>query len=454
MTTTPTSTNTLSVFETARDTEGLIAPASQLPFQIQRPEALIDISIDPSQRFQPIIGFGGALTESSAINYQLMTPDNRETFLKHYFSSTEGHGYTLCRTHIHACDFSRGHYTYVDDGDTSLNSFSLDADRQTLLPFIHDAIAASDRPIAFLASPWSPPPWMKTTGRMVRGGKLLPEHRQTWADYYVRYINAMRDEGIDIWGVTVQNEPDAEQTWESCIYTAEEERDFVRDHLGPTLEKAGLGDIKIIIWDHNRDRLFDRASVVYDDPEASRYTWGAGFHWYCGDFFENLTRTHDAYPDKHLIFTEGCQEGGPHVGSWATGERYARSIINDLNRWTEGWIDWNLLLDETGGPNHVNNLCSAPILYDRPAGVMKLQSSYHYLGHFSRFIQPGATRIGCDVSHADLPATAVENPDGSLAVVILNTGEYALSYRLELDGRFAAGSVPAHGIQTLTTPAS
>jgi glucosylceramidase len=447
------SPTTLAVHQSVRDTPDRLAPVASLPLSNDPAEALIDIHLEPDRRFQSIIGFGGALTEAAAINYHQMSPANRQALLEHYFSATTGHGYTLCRTHIHACDFSRGLYTYVDEGDASLDSFSLDADRQTLLPFIHDAINASDRTIRFLVSPWSPPAWMKDNASMLRGGRLLPEHRDTWARYIARYIHAMRDEGVDVWGLTVQNEPEAVQSWESCIFSAEDERDFVRDHLGPTLEKQGLSDVRVIIWDHNRDRLFDRASVVYNDPDASRYTWGAGFHWYCGDFFENLTRTHDAYPDKHLIFTEGCQEGGPHDGSWATGERYARSIIQDLNRWTEGWVDWNIVLDETGGPNHVGNLCSAPILYDRDADRLKPQSSYQALGHFARFIQPGAERIGCTVSHADLLVTAARNSDGSLAIVLLNTGEYALSYRLHLEGRTAAGSAPAHGIQTLTTSA-
>ncbi|WP_428388437.1 glycoside hydrolase family 30 protein [Mucisphaera sp.] len=452
MTTTPSpsiATTTFDVHLTAKQSDHRLAPAGVISLSTEPTDALIDLSIDPTQRFQTHLGIGGALTESSAINYQQLDDAGREQLLNDYFSSTVGHGYTFWRTHIHACDFSRGGYTYVEDGDASLKSFSLDADRPALLPFIKDALQVADRPVSLLASPWSPPAWMKDAPSMKQGGRLLPEHRQTWANYYVRYIQAMQDEGIDIWGVTVQNEPEAVQTWESCLYSAEEERDFVRDHLGPTLENAGLGDVKIIVWDHNRDLLFDRASTVYDDPEASKYVWGAGFHWYCGDFFENVQRTHDAYPDKHLIFTEGCQEGGPHIGSWATGERYGRSLINDFNRWTTGWLDWNLLLDETGGPNHVNNLCSAPILLDRPSGRLMHQSSYAYLGHFARFIQPGATRIGCRVSHADILATAYENPDGTLAIVIMNAGDFDFPVRLSHTSHQATLNAPAHSIQTL-----
>jgi len=249
----------------------------------------------------------------------------------------------------------------------------------------------------------------------------------------------------------VQNEPAATQRWDSCIYSAEEERDFVRDHLGPALAAAGLGHVKIVIWDHNRDQLTERASVVYSDPKASKYVWGAGFHWYGEAHFEQVQLTHDAWPDKQLLFTEGCQEGGPHMGSWALGERYAHNIINDLNRWTVGWIDWNLLLDETGGPNHVGNLCSAPILADTTNDALMHQSSYYYLGHFTRFIKPGAQRVLCAGSRQDLECTAFVNPEGSVAVVVLNRTEKAIPFMLNLDCESAAAELPPHAIATYIT---
>ncbi|MBU0676844.1 MAG: glucosylceramidase, partial [Verrucomicrobia bacterium] len=300
------------------------------------------------------------------------------------------------------------------------------------------------------ASPWSPPAWMKSNGAMNGGGKLKPEYRQAWADYYVRYIREYEKEGITIWGMTVQNEPAATQRWDSCVYTAEEERDFVRDYLGPTLEREGLGDRKIIIWDHNRDEMFERASTVLSDPEAASYIWGTGFHWYGDDHFDNVQRVHDAFPAKHLIFTEGCQEGGPHIGSWDLGERYAHSMINDLNRWTVGWVDWNLLLDTTGGPNHVNNLCSAPVLADVESDSLLYQSSYYYIGHFSRYIRPGARNVLCSLRNDSVEAAAFENPDGSLAVVLLHRGSEPRLFRLELpDGVASSIQMPPHSIATL-----
>jgi glucosylceramidase len=289
---------------------------------------------------------------------------------------------------------------------------------------------------------------MKSNGQMNQGGFLLPEHRQAWARCFVRFIEEYAAEGVPVWGVSVQNEPAAVQPWDSCIFSAEEERDFVRDFLGPTLARAGMGHIKIVVWDHNRNHLVERASVIYGDAEAASYVWGAGFHWYGENHFEQVQLAHDAWPDKQLLFTEGCQEGGPHHGSWDLGERYARSMINDLNRWTVGWIDWNLVLDETGGPNHVGNLCSAPILINTANDALMHQSSYYYIGHFSRFVKPGARRVLCAASRQDLETTAFLNPDGSVAVVVMNRTEAPIRLGLRVDNELTTTELPPRSIAT------
>ena len=326
---------------------------------------LPSIWVDPGRRFQTLEGFGGAFTEAAAVTWQGLGDGQREAFLRDCFSPTQGHGYQFCRVHMNSCDFALGNYAHVETpGDTELAGFNIERDRMALLPFIQAALRVAGRPIQLLASPWSPPAWMKSNGRMNRGGHLLPQYRAAWARCYVRFIQAYAAEGVPIWGVSVQNEPAADQSWDSCLYSAEEERDFVRDHLGPELHAAGLGHIRIVIWDHNRDLMVERAGTVYADPEAAKYVWGTGFHWYGESHFEHVQLVHDAWPDKQLLFTEGCQEGGPHTGEWELGERYAKSMIEDLNRWTVGWIDWNLALNLQGGPNHVGNWCSAPILID------------------------------------------------------------------------------------------
>ncbi len=405
--------------------------------------------VNPERRFQTIEGFGGAFTEAAAVTWQRLGPAAREQMLRDCFDARSGHGYTLCRVHMNSCDFALGNYAHVETpGDVDLHSFDIDRDRQALLPFIQAALRTAGRAVKLLVSPWSPPAWMKSNGQMNQGGRLLPQYRQAWARCFVRFIQAYEAEGVPIWGVSVQNEPAATQRWDSCIYSAEEERDFVRDHLGPELAAAGLGRIRIVIWDHNRDVMVERANVAYSDPEAAKYIWGTGFHWYGEDHFDHVQHVHDAWPDKHLLFTEGCQEGGPHHGSWALGERYGRSMINDLNRWTVGWIDWNLLLDATGGPNHVGNLCSAPILADAAGTALQHQSSYFYIGHFARFVQPGARRVLCAASRQDLEATAFVNPDGSVATVVMNRSEQGIAFRLQVGATTVVSELPARAIAT------
>ena len=398
---------------------------------------------------QEHLGFGGAFTEAAATVWQGLPEPAREQLLRDYFDPVHGHGYTLGRVPINSCDFSLSHYAHVEEGgDFALASFGIERDRRALLPFIRAAQRAAGRPLQLLASPWSPPAWMKTNDRMDDGGRLKPECRAVWAQCFVRFIRAYQAEGVPIWGVSVQNEPMAQQRWESCLYTAEEERDFVRDHLGPALREAGLGDVKIVVWDHNRDLMVERARVIYSDPQAAAFVWGTGFHWYGPENFEHVQQVHDAWPDKHLLFTEGCQEGGPHIGSWEVGERYARNVIADLNRWTVGWIDWNLLLDEHGGPNHVGNFCSAPVLADAARGELLHQSGYWALGHFARFIRPGARRALC-VATPDIDATAFVDDAGSATVVVSNRRDDELRFALCIAGSSSVIELPPRSIGTL-----
>jgi glucosylceramidase len=249
----------------------------------------------------------------------------------------------------------------------------------------------------------------------------------------------------------VQNEPMAQQHWESCIFTAEEERDFVKNYLGPTLENNQMGDKKIIIWDHNRGIMYQRAKVAFDDPEASKYIWGTGFHWYTGDHFENVKQVAEAFPDKKTIFTEGCVFPFDYekLNEWQWGERYGKSIIHDLNNSASGWIDWNILLDENGGPNHVANYCYAPVIANTKTGELIYMNSYYYLGHFSKFIRPGAQRIVCSSNHDDLLATAFINKDNSISVVAMNETDRDIEFKIWLEGKGTLVKLPAHGICTL-----
>ena len=437
---------------TARCHDHPLAEQPAPPAATAEDDGLPRVWVDTTRRFQTVLGFGGAFTEAAAVTWQQLSPDRQAQLLTACFDPRQGHGYTLCRVHINSCDFALGNYAHVEQADDfKLDSFSIARDRQALLPFIQAALRMAGRPIRLLVSPWSPPAWMKTTAAMNGGGRLRPDCRAAWAQCFVRFIQAYQAEGVPVWGVSVRNEPMASQRWDSCLYSAEEERDFVRDHLGPALEIAGLGDVKIVVWDHNRDGLVERTSVVYGDRQAARYVWGAGFHWYVEDQFDQVQLVHDAWPDKQLLFTEGCQEGGPHTGSWDLGERYARSMIQDLNHWTVGWIDWNLLLNQHGGPNHVGNFCSAPLLADTTTDQLLPQSSYAYIGHFARFVQPGAQRVLCAANKQVLEATAFAHADGSVATVVMNRSESPVSFVLRIDAQRVRIDLPARAITTCLT---
>jgi len=414
------------------------------------------IFVDPGKTFQTFVGIGGAITDASAETFAKLSKEKQKEILAQYYDPEKGIGYTLARTNIHSCDFSSGSYTYVDENDASLTSFSVAHDKEFRIPMIKRVIETAGGSLTLYASPWSPPAWMKDNKNMLRGGKLLPANYQTWADYFVKFIKAYEAEGIPVWGISVQNEPMATQTWESCIYTGEEERDFIKNFLGPTLHKAGFASKKLIAWDHNRDLIYQRASTVLNDPEAAKYVWGIGFHWYeswtgGGKIFDNVSRVQEAFPNTNLIFTEGCAESFKmeKINDWTWGETYGRSMINDFNNGTVAWTDWNILLDEKGGPNHVGNFCFAPVHADVQTGQIYYLNSFYYIGHISKFVRPGAKRIISSASRGQLLTTAFKNVDGKLSVIVMNQSNDTIPYRLWIDGQAAEISSLPHSIQTL-----
>ncbi|MFZ4549504.1 MAG: glycoside hydrolase family 30 protein, partial [Bacteroidales bacterium] len=429
----------VTVYTTAENTKFRLTQTETVSFVDfgQPKETEPCVFVDPTKTFQTFVGIGGAITDASAETFARLPKDKQSEILTKYYDQTHGIGYTLARTTIHSCDFSSGSYTYVNEKDASLKSFSVAHDKEYRIPLIKQAIAAAGGKLTMYVSPWSPPAWMKDNNNMLKGGKLLPAFYQSWADYYVKFINAYQAEGIPVWGLTVQNEPMATQTWESCLYTGEEERDFIKNFLGPTLAKAGMADKKLIAWDHNRDLMYQRASTVLDDTEAAKYVWGIGYHWYeswtgGGNIYENVKRVAETYPDKNLIFTEGCAESFDFakINEWKWGEKYGLSMINDFNNGTAAWTDWNILLDEKGGPNHVGNFCFAPVHADTKTGEIFYLSSYYYIGHFSKFIRPGAKRIISSGSRGQLLTTAFKNTDGKVVVVVMNQSETLIPYRL------------------------
>jgi len=440
----------IQLFQTAKDTWDRLSDKGTLEFTDDPDSWNGFLKVYPEVEYQTVEGFGGAFTEAATSTLSSLKPHLQKTVLESYFSTDIGLGYTLCRTHINSCDFSTENYSYVRDGDEALATFDISRDGHFLIPAIRTATTIAGGSLRLFATPWSPPGWMKTTGTMNHGGHLLPQYRQTWAEYIVKYLQAYSEHGINIWGLTVQNEPAAAQLWDSCIFTAEEETEFVRDFLAPTLASRGYENVKIIIWDHNKDSLYQRASVSFADPGAAEVIWGAGFHWYSGDHFGDLDAVHHTFPDKKLLFTEGSIEGGVKLGDWGVGERYGHHMIGDLNHWANGWVDWNMLLDEIGGPNHVGNYCDAPIIADVKNQQLHFQSSYFYIGHVAKFVRPGAVRIGCSVYTDSLECVAFKNRDESIAVIVMNRTDDVVPYRLSIkSGKLTEVVSLPHSIQTL-----
>ncbi|MDQ2178671.1 glycoside hydrolase family 30 protein [Marinifilum sp. D714] len=439
----------------------------------------VEIKINPDEKFQEIIGFGGSFTESTAYLMNKIGEENRKLILEAYFGEN-GARYSLTRTHINSCDFSLSNYSYAPiEGDKELKHFSIDEDRDDIIPMIKEAMAVSKDGFKIISSPWTAPVWMKDN-KDWKGGKLLPEYYDTWALFFSKYINEYKKEGIDIWGLTVENEPLGNgYNWESMHYTPEEMVDFVNNHLGPKL-KADGHDVKVLGYDQNRDELKEWADVMYKDEESSRYFDGMAIHWYAStyDYMPDVLQyTHKKAPNKLMIQSEACVDAEvPHWNDdawywkkeatdwgfdWAPEEqkhlhpkyvpvyRYARDIIGCLNNWVQGWVDWNMVLDTQGGPNWANNWCLAPVIVDPKKDEVYFTPMYYTLTHFSKYIRPGAMRIGFESNNDDLMVTAAQNPDGSIAVVVLNMKEEAKQLKLTMAGKESAFKIDAQAVQTI-----
>ena len=450
--------NSIDVYTTASGTDMRLSHSTTLTFEAaaQPLESEVAVFVNPERQFQSFLGIGGAITDASAEVFAKLPETKQQELLEAYYNRENGIGYTLARVSIHSCDFSSGSFTYIEEGDRELKSFSIAHDQQYRIPLIKQAMEAAGGKLLIYASPWSPPAFMKSNHNMLQGGKLLPEYYQPWANYYVKFIHAYEAAGIPIWGITIQNEPMAVQRWESCIYTAEEERDFLKNYLGPTLQEAGLGSKKIVVWDHNRDLINHRANTIFGDPEAAKYAWGIGFHWYetwAGGqpMYRNLGHVQEAFPDKKLLFTEGCAESfqPDNYLSVKNAERYGSSMINDFNLGTVGWTDWNILLDQIGGPNHVANYCFAPMHADVNTGELIYTLAYYYIGHFSKFIRAGARRVSTAPSRSHLLATSFLNPEGKMVTVVMNQSDLAINYKLIAGERQTTVQALPHSIQTL-----
>lgn len=450
--------NSVTVYTTAQNTEYRLTKTDNRAFADfgQPKETQVCVFVDPTHRFQTVLGFGGAITDAVAETYAKLPKNMQQKFLTAYYDKENGIGYTLGRTTIHSSDFSSGSYTYISEGDSALKTFSIDHDRTYRIPLIKQIIAKAGGKLVMYVSPWSPPAFMKDNGSMLHAGRLLPAYRQSWANYFIKFIKAYEKEGIPVWGLTLQNEPLANQTWESCYFSAEDERDYIKNFLGPTLRNRGMGDKKLIAWDHNRDLIYQTASTILNDKEAAKYIWGIGYHWYetwtgSAMLFDNVKKVNDAFPDKKLIFTEGCVEKFDlsRCDDWSLGERYGHSMVNDFNSGTVGWTDWNILVDETGGPNHSGNFCFAPLIGNTKTGELIYTNSYYYIGHFSKFVHPGARRIISSSNRDLLETTAFKNTDGTIVVIVMNKSDQKLAYIIWVAGKAVQLESLPHSMATM-----
>lgn len=404
----------------------------------------------PDITYQKVLGMGGAFTEAAAYTYARMSKEKQKELLALYFGP-KGNQYNFCRTHIQSCDFSLGNYAYVEDkSDMELHTFSLKQDEKYLIPFIKAALQENGE-LQLLASPWSPPAFMKTNGEMNHGGQLKKEYYSMWADMIVRYIDEYQNHGITISRLTIQNEPAAIQTWDSCIFSATEEANFAVGYLRTALDKSSHANVKISIWDHNKEKMLERAQESFAVAGANDAIDGIAFHWYTGDHFETLCETGRQFSQKELIFTEGCVEYSRFASDNQVehAQMYAHDIIGNFKAGMNAFIDWNLILDEKGGPNHVGNYCDAPVMCDTKKDTIDVKLSYYYIGHFSRFIKPDAKRMLVSSFHKDVETVGFVNPDGEKVLVLLNTSDEDMKFVFTDKEKSCPVELEKHSIMTL-----
>ncbi len=417
-----------------------------------RPDPGIEFdSVDlyPDLEYGTFEGFGGAATDAAAYVYSLMSGQQKQQFLEMYFSP-ERMNYQVLRVPVDSCDFSVEQYEAMSDpDDKELLSFNLEREGRYIFPLLDDIQAYVGRPLKLLLSPWSPPAFMKDNGRRVRGGHLRPEYRDMWAEYLCRYIQEFQKRGYDVERLTLQNEAHAVTPWDSCVYTAAEQKVFLRDHMYPAMVRHGLENVEIFLWDHNKERLYEWTSEVIDD-ETDAMVAGAAFHWYTGDHFEALDLVRERFPDKKLIASESCVgiDSGDPEKIVSAALSLAHEIIGDLNHGATAFYDWNLLLDQNGGPNHVANYCLAPVLFDTEKKLLMPQLLQEYYEHFSHYILPGSVRIGASGFTDGLELTAWKCPDGRIVAVMLNRTDRMTPVCVRINGQTAELLLPAQSVST------
>jgi len=492
------------------------------------------IQIFPDSLKQTIEGIGSSFTESSAFVLAHLDEAKRREVMKQIYSES-GANFSLSRTHIGACDFCvEGKYSYDDvKDDEDLEYFCIEEDSKgfdqkkypgiqaenyDLLPMIKEALAIKnnqkDNELRIISSAWTAPAWMKDIEEWYipgspqnnwqgTGGSLKEEYVSTYADYLVKYLDAYQKEGVNIWGITPVNEPHGNNgQWESMNFSPESQNDFIKNFLGPKLKQSAYADLKLLIYDQNRDGLQHWTDVIFADPETTPFIYGAAVHWYESTYkvYEDVfERVHEKFPQYKIIHTEGCIDDlgkdspngvndpdgfkeqnwfgndefwwNKNATDWAYSvtwegvkaddhpmfvpvHRYARNIIVSLDNWVTGWIDWNIVLDKYGGPNHVGNYCGAPIMIDTEKQQIYYTPIFYVLAQFSRTIRPGdkavkTKQFTADLGEDDLHACATINENNLLSVQLLNTTSNPITYNLQINEEYAEITIDANSVQTI-----
>lgn len=402
------------------------------------------VNIYPELSYETFEGFGGAVTEAAGYIYSLMNDEQKKKVIETYFSP-EKMNYHLVRVHMDSCDFSLGLYEAMSNSeDTELKSFSFERTEKYILPMLEDAKKTAGENLKLMLTPWSPPAFMKTNGKRTGGGKLKPEYRKLWAEYICRYIREFQNRGFEVQRISIQNEPKAVQTWDSCLFTAEEEKSFLRDFLYPTMKSHGFENIEVFIWDHNKERIYERVRDTVDE-ETREMVSGAAFHWYSGDHFEGLELVRRLYPELKLIMSESCLEYSifDEKNIESVTNKLCHEIIGDLNHGMCAFYDWNLLLDEKGGPNHVGNYCHAPFLYDVEKKKLLPQKTQEQYEMFSHFICPGSVRVQTTKFTEQIDTVAYRTPDGRIVLILLNKGKELEAVNIRLGKMVGSLLLPA-----------
>jgi glucosylceramidase len=403
------------------------------------------IEVEPSRTFQSMLGFGGAFTDSSCFLFNQMRSDARHQLLQELFS-TAGLNLSVARTCIGSSDYSLTAYTFDDmpAPDPGLSHFSIEHDRAYILPTLRDA--ASVRPdLFFVSSPWSPPAWMKA-GDSLLGGSMRKHYFDSYAQYFVKFIEAYKAAGINVAAVTTQNEVDTDQdgAMPATLWGQEYEGDFIKNFLGPALGSASL-DTKIWLLDHNFN-LWGRVMDLLGDPDVYRFVDGVAWHAYGGEP-DAMTRVHDTFPSKSAYFTEY----GPMItdADYLTGwAKWSASYAQIFRNWARCAVAWNILLNEKGGPNLGPFTCGGVVTIDSKTQQLTRSGQYWALAHYSKAVQRGARVIASRASLPGVEHVAFANPDGTFVLVLTNQGKDR-DIQCSVQGKSLSASLPADSILTL-----